>query len=117
MNTQKKHQPALRRGCFIASEGVANDLLRQTEPQLHQHWAKDKTPDIPLKATDFSNYIHKRVGDELRAFRNNFIKRRVLQLSIRHKLFDQLWGNPDGEKAEKENRNQSKEVREEAFND
>ena len=113
--SRRNTSPPYARGCFIASEGVANDLLRQTEPQLHQHWAKDKTPDIPLKATDFSNYIHKRVGDELRAFRNNFIKRRVATTRIRHKLFDQLCGgNPDGEKARKRKKppTSPKEVRE-----
>ena len=88
------------RGCFISFAGVANDLLRQTEPQLHQKWERKPSPDIDDGATGFAKFLHEKLGKELRQFRSQFIERRVTTTRIRHKLFDQLCGgNPDGDRA------------------
>ncbi len=88
------------RGCFISSAGVANDLLRQTEPQLHQKWERRPSPDIDKSATGFAKFLHTKFGRELSTFRSQFIQRRVTTTRIRHKLFDQLCGgNPDEDRA------------------
>ena len=84
------------RDVFISFAEVANDLLRQTEPQLHQKWERKPSPDIDDGATGFAKFLHEKVGKELRQFRSQFIERRVTTTRIRHKLLINYAGKQTG---------------------
>jgi len=74
------------RGTFVAHEDV-DDLLRQTEPPLHDTWdTNDADDDIHPTAVDIARAVETRVKTAVRDFRNQIRppvpERRDLQLDL-----------------------------------
>jgi len=53
------------RGAFVASD-EANDLLRQTEPALHETWSANYSSDVPKEATQKARRIVDRIRTSIK---------------------------------------------------
>ena len=77
LNTMREIRKPYARGCFISFAGVANDLLRQTEPQLHQKWKGNPAPTSMMVQLVLRNFYMK-----------NWVGIKTIQITIHRKTCD-----------------------------
>ena len=85
-----RNQPFVR-GTFVAHDDI-DDLLRQTEPKLHDAWLdKLKEEGIDPHAPKFAREVLKRIRDNVREFRRQLKPPPPREQDIRLPLLDDLF--------------------------
>ena len=100
------------RGTFVADDSI-DELLRQTEPPLHDAWDDHDSPDVGDVPTEIARAVKKRIKTAVIDFRNQIRPpvpdKRDLQLDLLEELMGQLFDGK-GNKAAAPPRSEPRDV-------